>query len=719
MENSREYIKLEENILAELCRVRTNLLENLKKNVVQREKVMNADNWFSNQSGILKCQRDKDVYISNMDSDTKYFSLFEKNTSFNVLPKIDLDVFPSEKMSICLKALEANTKVSIVLIEYSDCEKIHSTFIPANTEEVVELQNKTRFIRLAIRVKGTGFCLIKNLLVKRLFKRAISNSNKYNTAKYMHDLKVACILDDFSEQCFEKEVNLIKVYPDTWENNLIKQNPDLLLVESAWHGNKKAWQYRVGKYTGYSNDELIRLVNWCKKRSIPTVFWNKEDPFHFDKFIDSAKNFDYIYTTDSNMIPKYKSKAKHSNVYAMPFAAQPSKHNPIKIQKKRLNKICFAGTYYANRHEERRRDMDLLLEVSDKFGLDIYDRNLHRIEPEFEYPRQFQKNIVGTLPYNRIEFAYKRYKYLMNVNSVKNSDTMFSRRVFEGMACGTPILSNKSKGIDNLFGKIVLSSDDPNYLIKEMEFFQKNSREYDRKSLLGIREIYDYHTYKHRLEKICSDTKIPLIKRESSITLFSFAESYEECENILSVFATQSYENKNLHIYISQFEGFEKAINTLNSDQVNVYLKSYLMSYDDSQKLFFSDYLGYIDCKNVYGRDYVKDLMHAAEYSKADVIGKKSYFIFDQKRNEITENSENKYDEYTFVSELGNKAFIFKNSVNKNTTISSFLNQFLNDSVKIEKELFKLGAKIFSADKYNYIENGKNADTIDLQKFLF
>lgn len=721
MENSREHKELEESILNEIRMVRTNLLENLKKDIVQKEVATDADNWFSNQVSLLKFQRDKEIYVSNIDGDNKYLSLLEKNISFNVLPKIDLGIFPKEELSFFLQTLEANTKVFIVLIEYSERKKIHTTFIPANTEEIVKLQDKTKFIRLAIRVQGKGFCLIKNLSIKRANKEFLHNSNKQNIPKYIHDLKVACILDEFSKQCFEKEVDLIYITPDTWESSLTKQNPDLLLVESAWHGNDKSWQYRIGKYSGHSNGDLINVVNWCKKRNIPTVFWNKEDPFHFDKFIDSAKHFDYIYTTDSSMISKYKSKVKHNNIFSMSFAAQPDKHNPIKIQKERLNKVCFAGTYYANRHENRRRDMDVLLEVSDKVGLDIYDRNLYRTEPEFEYPDRFKKNIVGNLPYNRIEFAYKRYKYLMNVNSVKNSNTMFSRRVFEGMACGTPIISNNSKGIDNLFGMLVVSSDNPDYLSKEMDYLQKNSREYDRKSLLGIREIYDHHTYKHRLENICIDTKIPLIKKENSITLFSFAESYEECVQIIKIFKTQSYGNKRLHIYITQFEGFEEAMNKLNSDEINLFLKSYLVSYDDSQSLFVSDYLGYIDCRDIYGQNYIKDLMYAAEYSKADVIGKKSYFMFDQKNKEVIECPENRHDEYTFVSELGNKAFIFKNSVNKNATLSSFLEQFLNESIKIEKQLFKLGAKIFSSDKYNYIKNGKLADTkiINLQEFLF
>lgn len=130
-------------------------------------------------------------------------------------------------------------------------------------------------------------------------------------------------------------------------------------------------QKKVGYYGEENMSSLYSLVEWCKQNNFPTVFWNKEDPVHFDRFIETAKRFDYIYTTDENMIPKYKEKAGHENVFALPFAAQPVIHNPIKIAEDRINKACFAGSYY-KLHKERCIDMDRLLDSASKFGLEIF-----------------------------------------------------------------------------------------------------------------------------------------------------------------------------------------------------------------------------------------------------------------------------------------------------------------------------------------------------------
>ncbi|NGY93841.1 glycosyltransferase family 1 protein [Bacillus megaterium] len=53
----------------------------------------------------------------------------------------------------------------------------------------------------------------------------------------------------------------------------------------------------------------------------------------------------------------------------------------------------------------------------------------------------------------------KGYKVMLNVNSVKYSQLCFSRRVFEGLACGTPIISSYSEGVKRMFKDIVLISE--------------------------------------------------------------------------------------------------------------------------------------------------------------------------------------------------------------------------------------------------------------------
>ena len=78
----------------------------------------------------------------------------------------------------------------------------------------------------------------------------------------------------------------------------------------------------------------------------------------------------------------------------------------------------FAGTFYRNKYKERLRCLMRMLYISQKYGLDIYDRNYEKNNALYVFPKIFQKNIKGTLPYSDIAKAYKGYRVNLNINSV-------------------------------------------------------------------------------------------------------------------------------------------------------------------------------------------------------------------------------------------------------------------------------------------------------------
>ena len=51
------------------------------------------------------------------------------------------------------------------------------------------------------------------------------------------NLRAAVILDDFSMLAWSQEMDVVAVTPSEWREQLGENPVDLLLVESAWHGN--------------------------------------------------------------------------------------------------------------------------------------------------------------------------------------------------------------------------------------------------------------------------------------------------------------------------------------------------------------------------------------------------------------------------------------------------------------------------------------------------
>lgn len=259
------------------------------------------------------------------------------------------------------------------------------------------------------------------------------------------DLRVACVLDDFSEAAFRYECSLVSLTAHDWRDQIQSAMPDLLLVESAYRGTDGSWAGRLARF-GRPDEEVVKLTSRCKEMGVTSVFWNKEDPINHDWFSSTASLFDVIMTVDSNLVATYERKHPNALVGVMQFAAQPVIHHPG-ADADRIARVAFAGSYYAAKHPERREQMEWLLGPALEAGLDIYDRMDRPKDPRFAWPALYQDHVVGSLTYPQTLEIYRRYGAFLNVNTVVNSPTMCARRIYELLACGSRVVSGPSAAL--------------------------------------------------------------------------------------------------------------------------------------------------------------------------------------------------------------------------------------------------------------------------------
>ena len=442
---------------------------------------------------------------------------------------------------------------------------------------------------------------------------------------------LACILDEFTTPCFQPECQMITFRPDNWRETLELYPPKAVFVESAWRGNDGSWQYRVAKYQKNMGDELLDILNWAREQGIPSAFWNKEDPVHFDRFIDNASQFSHIFTTDADCVPRYTERAGHAQVFPLPFAAQPSMHNPI-LESRRNDKVCFAGTYYSDRHDQRRQDMDLILRPALEFDLDIYDRRHGLTGPQgalFRFPDAYQPAIRGRLEYDEMVRAYKQYRVFLNVNSVKASPTMFSRRVFELLACGTPVISTHSKGIVELLGEdIVFLTESEADTRKHLEKLLNDRDAWRRASIRGIRKVLTDHTYHNRMQYVLERLEI----RQPRIGLPSFAvaamvRTPDQVQRLAEMVQHQSVLPSDVLLLIDgKFS--EQAIRPLRDTRVRTVtiFTDRADPFRNCLEATQADYVAIMDPRDYYAPNYLQDYAVAAGYADAPVLGKHTYF---------------------------------------------------------------------------------------------
>ncbi|GAA0289879.1 spore maturation protein CgeB [Gracilibacillus halotolerans] len=637
--------------------------------------------------------------IASTSKKVNYITFLEHNTNFSSISNKTRLISMKGDYTFNIESTKSGRiKVIIYLIEYdASFQKIKNNKISVNGRTIIKSSQATEYARIAIRIEGEGELHIKSLDVVNY----INEIEDFNQLPYMKDLNVAGILDEFSYESFKDIVNLITFSPFNWKEILHKNKPDLLIIESAWKGNSGTWQYEIGNYSNNSNNARLRdLVAWCKRNRVPTVFWNKEDPVHFEKFTKAASLVDYVFTTDADSIPKYRDLLGHNRVDYLQFAANPVIHNPISLKKEKISKICFAGSYYANRHEERKKDMDEILDMSNDLGLHIYDRNYYvnqtNENSHFRFPEHLQSNVIGTLKYEEMEKAYKEYRLTMNVNSVKHSPTMFSRRVFESLACGTPVISSYATGIKKLFQDIVPLLDDSDTTFQnEVKKLMTDDTYYRELSLRGMRKVFSEHTYEDRMEKILNKLNFQYCRNQYDVTLvFTINEPYE-IEQAIDIMNNQSYKNTKAIFLVNYYDNVEEILNNYNNGRISSYLIDYAYKYESLDKIISTSHVIRMRLSNKYGKYFIEDLINASRYSQADVIGKKNIKAW-------KENAAYLPYEYEYVESVEVDTALFKLS-----TIKSFgLYEFINELEAIMDKLFRArGCRIFSSDRFNFNED--------------
>ncbi|GMN90436.1 CgeB family protein [Francisella sciaenopsi] len=250
-------------------------------------------------------------------------------------------------------------------------------------------------------------------------------------------MKIAIIADQITTATISYEGDCIcyNVTPLNYKFVFKIFKPDVLFVESAWQGYHNSWKFKIASYPDHhkrSNAKLIKVVNYAKKCGIATVFWNKEDSVHFDRFIDSAKHFEHIFTVDENCIPKYRARVSaKTNVNTMMFAVQPKIHyfKDFDFKYKRAN---FAGSYSHHIHSKRREIQDVMFEsvCFQGLGLTVFDRN----SENYRYPELENMTVEKAISHSQTAQIYRDYMLSLNVNTIEDSPTMFSRRLIEILA---------------------------------------------------------------------------------------------------------------------------------------------------------------------------------------------------------------------------------------------------------------------------------------------
>lgn len=317
------------------------------------------------------------------------------------------------------------------------------------------------------------------------------------------ELRIGLIADEFTTETLRRAARITVLDREGFAQQLRDEDLDLVFIESAWNGNDGQWHRGVGFYSEEEDEPLARLLEQCREQGVPTVFWNKEDPVHIERFRRTGARTDHVFTTDADMIGAYLREAHElpgraaATAASMPFYADPAVHHPLPSARPYEDSIAYAGTFYGQRYAERSRQLEQLLRAARDAAdgqLVIYDRQLAVPDSPYRFPPEFADAVRGALPYDEVLDSYKAHIANLNVNSVAESPTMFSRRVVEIAASGGVVMSAWSRGITETFDGLIPNTNNGLYWKAFLRAWAHDPDEHLAEAWLQMRTVLRSHT---------------------------------------------------------------------------------------------------------------------------------------------------------------------------------------------------------------------------------
>ncbi|MEB6262257.1 glycosyltransferase [Mammaliicoccus sciuri] len=497
--------------------------------------------------------------------------------------------------------------------------------------------------------------------------------------------KIGIISDLFLYNSFKDVCDLNYISSDSFDLNI---KYDFVIIASTWKGIDNSW-------VGFANPnsdkrkKLLEVINIFKSESIPVIFYSKEDPVNFDIFKDIAKVCDVIFTSAEEIKTEYMEYCENNKVYTLQFGVNPHYHNPVGTNTipyfEKKNEVIFAGSW-TKKYPERNFDLKMLLDgiiMADK-ELTIIDRNLELKNERYQFPVDFIQFLAPPVSHDVLMELHKIYRWAVNVNSVKYSNTMFANRVFELQAFGNLLLSNYSMGINNQFSNV--------FLVNVEEDAQLILNNYDEQTLLdiqskSIRNVMRNNTTYHRLDEIAQTINLDKTQKDPTILVITNNIS----DDILTSFERQLNVNAEL-----------KSVNEIID--VNNY-----------------DFVTFMDKNIDYEEYYLEDLLTAFKYTDVDFVTKNNKMLAHHYTKDFNDKYKTMFKSRVLDKNLNiqddilgyvlNETEIFKHQYTNNEKPElSIIIPIYNNGEYLEEKCFKslLRSSIFKKMEIIFVNDGSN-----------
>lgn len=512
-------------------------------------------------------------------------------------------------------------------------------------------------------------------------------------------LVVLASLDARTRRLFDPEARLVALDEANWRAQM-RHKPAILMVDSCRTGDLSARSSKSAQIEG----GLGAILQACRSRGIPSVLWHRPSSWS-GRPTALERSFDLVIAGGADAEEGLARELGAERVVRLAGAAQPVLHNPIGARAAVVPRAGFADGWPTSDEDDHCLRLEALLDpLFDARLLDIY-------EPEagagLGFPMPYRAVVVGTLANDELTDTYKRHAVFLDVESQAPSTELATRRIFEILACATPVVTAPSRDVEELLGDVVVTANTARKMRDAVEALVSDPVKRDQMGQRGHRHVMNHHTCSRRFDEITHRLGLGGVStRDPLVSIVCVSNRPEFLDHAIASIRRQRYANAEV-IFVMNSSRFDRSevygrVAELNRSRVVDVSDDATLADCINEALEHAqgEYFAKFDDDDHYGANYLTDLMFAFEYADdAGIVGKRTCYAYMEGRDETVLRMPGR--EFSYVQMVAGGTIVADRR--KCSGVSFTPVQRGTDTLFFE-DLTTAGVRVFSADRFNFVQ---------------
>ncbi|AOH36130.1 glycosyltransferase [Luteimonas sp. JM171] len=440
-----------------------------------------------------------------------------------------------------------------------------------------------------------------------------------------------------NELAFEAAISALP--EEGWRSQLAAGNFSMLLLEPVWHVGNREWRGSMADGSRRRSG-VEEVLEYARERGIPTVLWFRADSSEIEHFGWMAPRVDAVYGVNPDVASKLEERVGRP-VAVLPPAIQPALHNPLRSWEQ-----IGAGGF------DERVLFDGWLDLmegadSDPLVRHFKDSRLLVAESEWEFGGvrlndvpEFKRNAAGCVSGLGKAALARMVAAELFRESPLIPEWRREQMIQRSIACGT--IAATSSGRGQQWGSLPLQGR-PETLAPRIDALLDDPLARARMRHLAFRELFSSNCLADRLNQIASDVglNVSFGRKPATVAGLLITMRPELLESCLDRFRADLYPHKELvvvlhgqHFSLSQARSLVRPGEPISVFQFGKQLSlGECLNFAASQT--DADYWAKFDDDDLYGPNYLSDIMLYRRATNFSLGGKPAAFIYSEGDQEI------------------------------------------------------------------------------------